>query len=190
MVPGYGLSWKRYKWLAAAWLFLGQTDRALSTLEVMLTRYPDDTYALTQTAHIKTKTGDLIGAISDYEILADQPEPSERVWVNLGLLHFDNNALDRAETCFRQAIASNAELEQAWYGLGVSLMQQGRLDEAVNALERSTRVKPTSPEAWYQLARIHMDRQAPDETKKIIKYLKEFEPKYAARLERETGLVA
>jgi hypothetical protein len=33
-----------------------------------------------------------------------------------------------------------------------------------------------------------MDRQAPDETTKIIKHLKGFEPKFAAQLERETGL--
>jgi hypothetical protein len=33
-----------------------------------------------------------------------------------------------------------------------------------------------------------MDRQEPDETAKIIRHLKGFEPKIAAQLERETGL--
>jgi hypothetical protein len=45
-----------------------------------------------------------------------------------------------------------------------------------------------SPYAWYQLARVHLDRGAPDAAKKIIKHLKGFEPKFAAQLERETGL--
>jgi len=45
-----------------------------------------------------------------------------------------------------------------------------------------------SPFGWYQLARVHVDRQQPDEAEKIIRHLKGFEPKVAAQLERETGL--
>jgi hypothetical protein len=33
-----------------------------------------------------------------------------------------------------------------------------------------------------------MDKQEPDEARKIIRHLKGFEPKVAAQLERETGL--
>jgi hypothetical protein len=47
-----------------------------------------------------------------------------------------------------------------------------------------------SPFGWYQLARVHVDRQEPDEAVKIIRHLKGFEPKVAAQLERETGLHA
>ncbi len=47
-----------------------------------------------------------------------------------------------------------------------------------------------SPYGWYQLARVHFDRQEPEETRKIIRHLKGFEPKVAAQLERETGLAA
>jgi hypothetical protein len=51
-------------------------------------------------------------------------------------------------------------------------------------------LQPMSPYGWYQLARVHMDRQQPDEARKIIRHLKGFEPKVAAQLERETGLSA
>ena len=47
-----------------------------------------------------------------------------------------------------------------------------------------------SPYGWYQLARVHVDRHEPDEAVKIIRHLKGFEPKVAAQLERETGLLA
>jgi len=47
-----------------------------------------------------------------------------------------------------------------------------------------------SPYGWYQLARVHVDRQEPDEAAKIIRHLRGFEPKVAAQLERETGLRA
>ena len=45
-----------------------------------------------------------------------------------------------------------------------------------------------SPFGWYQLARVHVDRQQPEEAVKIIRHLNGFEPKVAAQLERETGL--
>jgi hypothetical protein len=46
-----------------------------------------------------------------------------------------------------------------------------------------------SPYGWYQLARVQFDRHEPEEARKIIRHLKGFEPKVAAQLERETGLV-
>jgi tetratricopeptide (TPR) repeat protein len=81
-------------------------------------------------------------------------------------------------------------LDRAWYGLGLTLIRLGRHDEAVKALERNTKLQPMSPYGWYQLARVHVDRQEPDEALKIIRHLKGFEPKVAAQLERETGLQA
>jgi predicted Zn-dependent protease len=68
------------------------------------------------------------------------------------------------------------------------LIRLQRLDEAVAALKQNTKLQPMSPYGWYQLARVHVDRQEPEEAEKIIRHLKRFEPKVAAQLERETGL--
>ena len=95
-----------------------------------------------------------------------------------------------AEAAFRRALALDPKLDRAWYGLGLALIRQGRLDEAVAALKRNTELQPMSPYGWYQLARVHMDRQQPEEARKIIRHLKGFEPKVAAQLERETGLAS
>jgi hypothetical protein len=46
-----------------------------------------------------------------------------------------------------------------------------------------------SPYGWYQLARVHVDRHEPEEAARIIRHLRKFEPKVAAQLERETGLL-
>jgi Tfp pilus assembly protein PilF len=58
----------------------------------------------------------------------------------------------------------------------------------VAALKRNTELQPMSPYGWYQLARVQVDRQQPDEARKIIRHLKGFEPKVADQLVRETGL--
>ena len=73
---------------------------------------------------------------------------------------------------------------------GEALAGLQRYDDAVVALKRNTKLQPMSPYGWYQLARVHAERHAPDEAVKIIRHLKGFEPKVAAQLERETGLVA
>jgi tetratricopeptide (TPR) repeat protein len=109
MSSKYGLSWKRYKWLATAWVALGQQDRALATLEQMLTQFPCDAYALAQTAQLKEKRGDTVGAISDYELLLQQSGAHDGVWITLGTLHFQNDVLDRAEVCFRKATTLDIE---------------------------------------------------------------------------------
>lgn len=64
------------------------------------------------------------------------------------------------------------------------------MSEAVAALKRNTELQPMSPYGWYQLARVQFERREPEETRKIIRHLKGFEPKVAAQLERETGLAA
>ena len=69
------------------------------------------------------------------------------------------------------------------------LIRLQRFEEAIAALERNTELQPMSPYGWYQLARIHVDRKQPEEAVKIIRRLKGFEPKVAAQLERETGLL-
>jgi tetratricopeptide (TPR) repeat protein len=100
------------------------------------------------------------------------------------------NRLDEAEPAFRRAVELNPKLDRAWYGLGLTLIRLQRYDEAAVALKRNTELQPMSPYGWYQLARVHMDRQQPEEARKIVARLKGFEPKVAAQLERETGLVA
>ena len=81
-------------------------------------------------------------------------------------------------------------MDRAWYGLALVLIQARRFDEAVAALKKNTELQPMSPFGWYQLARVHVDRHEPEEAVKIIRHLKGFEPKVAAQLERETGLLA
>ena len=93
-----------------------------------------------------------------------------------------------AEAAFREATRLSPKLDRAWYGLGLTLIRLRRFDEAVEALRRNTELQPMSPYGWYQLARVHVDRQEPQEAEKIILHLRQFEPKVAAQLERETGL--
>lgn len=174
---------------AMCWLVFGQQARARAVFDRMLARSPGDAYALASRAHQHAQAGRLQEAVADArQLVALHPRRSAADWFNLAYMLEQAGELAEAEAAFRQALELDPKLDRAWYGLGLALIRQQRYDEAVAALKRNTELQPMSPYGWYQLARVHMDRHEPDETRKIIRHLKGFEPKVAAQLERETGL--
>ena len=179
------------KWRAIVALVFGRRALALSCFDELLRRFPNDAYALSSRAHVLAQDGRHAEAVADARALvAAHPQRSAGDWFNFAYLLESTGAFDEAEGAFRRALELDPKLDRAWYGLGLVLIRQRRLDDAVAALKRNTELQPMSPYGWYQLARVHFDRQQPDETRKIIRHLKKFEPKVAAQLERETGLVS
>jgi len=177
------------KWRAMAQLVLGREAAALHLFGAMLDEFPRDAYALASRAHLQARTGDRAGALQTMEqLLLDHPETGSH-WFNFGFVLEEGGQYERAEAAFRRATELAPKLDRAWYGLGLVLIRLGRLDEAVAALKRNTQLQPMSPYGWYQLARVHVDRHEPEEARKIIRHLHRFEPKVAAQLERETGLL-
>ena len=173
------------------WLVLGRREAAVRIFDRMLVRWPTDAYALASRAHLNAQLGRREEAIADARALvAAHPERSAADWFNLAFLLEDAGLLSEAEPAFRRALALDPKFDRAWYGLGLTLIRLGRNDEALAALERNTALQPMSPFGWYQRARLHMNREEPEQALKIIRHLKGFEPKVAAQLERETGLVA
>jgi tetratricopeptide (TPR) repeat protein len=173
------------------WLLLGRPDRALAQLDAQLSQWPDDAHALASRSHLRAQAGHHDAALVDARALvAAHPARCAADWFNLAYLLEGTGRLEEAEPTFRRALELDDRLDRAWYGLGLTLVRLGRLDEAAQALERSTLLQPMSPFGWYQLARVHVDRQAPDEARRIIRHLQGFEPRVAAQLERETGLAA
>ena len=184
-------SWQVHRAGVMGWLLIGRNAAALAVLDRMLQRWPRDAYALASRSHLHAQAGRREQAIADGQMLvAAHPARSGGDWFNLGFLLEEAGRVEEAEAAFRRALQLDDKLDRAWYGLGLTLIRQRRFDEAAQALERNTKLQPMSPYGWYQLARVHMDRQAPDQALKVIRHLKGFEPKVAAQLERETGLVA
>ncbi|MBL8302318.1 MAG: tetratricopeptide repeat protein [Ideonella sp.] len=190
MTPGRFERWQ-LRARAMAWLVIGRAERAEAVFTEMLALWPDDAYALASRAHVRAQLGRRDGAIADAQrLVAAHPARSAADWFNLAFLLDEAQRVEEAEAAFRRAVELDPKLDRAWYGLGLTLIRQRRLDEAVAALKRNTELQPMSPYGWYQLARIQVDRQRPEEAVKIIRHLEGFEPKVAAQLKRETGLLA
>lgn len=183
-----------YRWMklqAMALLVLGRQAAAVAVFDGIVRRWPEDAYGLASRAHLHAAAGRFPLALADAERLVEL-HPTRRAadWFNLGFVRDSLGRHDAAEAAFRQALALDSKLDRAWYGLGLTLIRQGRLDEAVPALKRNTELQPMSPFGWYQLARVHAKRSEAEKARRIIEHLKGFEPKVAAQLERETGLMA
>lgn len=172
-------------------LLLGRSASAEAVCDRLLARWPEHLHLLATRAHLRAQRGAAEAALTDLEALvALAPRRSAGDWFNLAFLLDQLGRLEQAETAFNQALSLDPKLDRGWYGLGLTLIRLRRLDDAVTALKRNTELQPMSPYGWYQLARVYMDRQEPDEARRIIARLKGFEPKVAAQLERETGLLA
>lgn len=181
--------WARLR--AIGWLLLNRHAHAEAVFDQMLARWPLDGYALASRSHARAQLGRRGDAIADLQALvAAHPSRSASDWFNLAFMLEEDSRFEEAEAAFRRAVALDPGLDRAWYGLGLTLIRLQRPDEAVAALKKNTELQPMSPYGWYQLARVQFERHEPEETKKIIRHLKGFDPKVAKQLERETGLAA
>jgi tetratricopeptide (TPR) repeat protein len=188
---GHGPAYWRLKLQAIGLLVLTRREAALNVFSAMLRRWPDDAYSLASRAHLHAQLGHADKALADSRALTNaHPARSAADWFNLAFLLNEAGCPGEAEPAFRRAIALDPKLDRAWYGLGLALIRLHRFDEAIDSLQRNTELQPMSPYGWYHLARVHVDRHDPDEARRIIRHLKQFEPRFAAQLERETGLAA
>lgn len=190
MPLSHSLAYGVPKLRAIGWLLLNRPAQAEVEFSRILERWPRDAYALASRCHVRAQLRRREEAIADAQALvAAHPRRSAADWFNLAFLLEDAQRLEEAEAAFRQATELDPKLDRAWYGLGLTLIRLQRFDEAAAALKRNTELQPMSPYGWYQLARVQVDRHQPEEARRIIRHLKDFEPKVAAQLERETGLV-
>lgn len=187
--PTASLPYLLHKAQVLVQLVLGRPRRAESLLDAMLQRWPGDAYALASRSHLRHQRQDRDGALADAQALVQaHPQRSAADWFNLAYMLDAAGLPEAALPAFEHALVLNPKLDRAWYGMGLVLIRLQRLDEAVAALRRNTELQPMSPYGWYQLARVHMERQQPEEARRILAHLQGFEPKVAAQLARETGL--
>ncbi len=187
MSKGLALLWQRVQVIVLLWF--GRHDEALDRLDGAIRRFPDERLPLATRAHLQAQLGRASAAIDDYRVLVQRHPGDAAAWFNLGFVLETEQRWDEALDALGRATALDPKLDRAWYGLGLVLIRLQRYDEAVVALKRNTELQPMSPYGWYQLARVHVDRHEPEEAVKIIRHLQGFEPKVAAQLERETGLL-
>lgn len=194
MRPVPGLRWRylALKMRAVLLLAAGRRVAALIIFERMLQLAPEDGYALASQAHVQMQLGQVEAAIASLQALTGDTglDAREAVpWFNLGYALQQGGRTDEAVSAFKAALARDPRLDRAWYGLALVLMEQSQFHGAVDALEKNIALQPMSPHGWYRLAQVWLALDDVDKALTVVARLRGFEPRVAAQLERENGLL-
>ena len=141
-------------------------DEAKSLLDESLKVIPNDPRAHFYYAQIESEAGNIESAIRHYEKIVTLIEVDERcleielregklqdVYLNLGNLYYQQEAIDKAAVTYQQAIARNPELEQHFLEKGKAAFGQAEFNQAIAALTKFLLIFPENAEASYLLAR-------------------------------------
>ena len=72
-------------------------------------------------------------------------------WCAMGLIHFEQDALDAAEECYRMALEQDPNSPKVWNNLGVLFFSSGRYDDARDCFEEALSLMPMYYDALYNL---------------------------------------
>lgn len=170
---------------ASAALVFGGKSIAKDLYERMVRLDPNDAVALASIGNLRMEAGDSLGAVSAFVDLVERHPNNADGWFNLGYIYEQREELPHAERCFREAVRLDSKLDRAWYGLALVLIRVGRLHEAVEALQTNVKLQPMSPYGYYQLGMTQHHLGRADEARRVVDKLRQFEPKFAATLERD-----
>ena len=99
-------------------------------------------------------TGDVLGALKNFEIASHQGHNSAWLQTRIGRAYLRLRLWPRAEEAFRQALVLEKDNAEAHYGLSVALPRQGRLDEGVQSGLQAISLLHDFPLAHFQLGAV------------------------------------
>ncbi len=73
--------------------------------------------------------------------------------------HLAVGDLEKAEACYRQAVAVDPEFFDGWHALGMTLMKLGNIKEAIGCGLQATNLKPNDLLAWTALSQMYVQDQ-------------------------------
>lgn len=181
------------RWLVRFWLnsqayvalLFGRKAVACELFQQMVRLNPDDAVALSSLSNLRMEAGDSAGALSALTDLVRRRPTDANAWFNMGYVHEKRDELFDAERCMREATRLNPRHDRGWYGLALVLIRKGALLEAVPALEQNIALQPLSPYGFYQLGMTFHHLGRAEQAQRMVDRLRQFEPKYAATLERD-----
>ncbi len=101
---------------------MNDAETALMHYEKSLELNPKYTNAYIGLSRLLESSGENTKAVRALSLAIDAQAADERVWTNLGNIHWKNHDLESARNCYETAVALNPGFADAWNGMGVLLI--------------------------------------------------------------------
>lgn len=99
-------------------------------------------------AYRKRESGDIDGAIDDYDAVLQIDSDYYKAHYNRGLAHYDNHSLSLAIKDFSEVIRLNPQYVKAWYNRGLARYDKHEMEAAIADFSEAIRLDPTLAVAY------------------------------------------
>lgn len=173
--------WQHYArgWL---WLFFKREKQAYSEFRLAHAQDPNHRQTLLHLAAIDANQKHFAAAESWFEKALVLTPDDSATWFNLAYVRERAGLLTTAISAFTESVRCNPNQDLAWYGMGLAHARLGQHTEAVVAFEKVAELQPMYGEGLYHLGMAYHHANAPDQVKRIVIRLIDFEPKRAKKL--------
>ena len=118
----------------------------------------DDTVSYFNLALGHHINGKYESAFALYEKARDRDPEQAKIWVNLGVLYFQQDDYAASEAALRKATLLRSDYGRAWDNLAAAVGAQGKMDASLAACDRAIEIDPSYPEAHFKKAIIYFNQ--------------------------------
>lgn len=173
--------WQHYArgWL---WLFFKREKHAYEEFRLAYSRDPSHRQTLLHLASIDASQKRFAAAEKWFEKALTITPDDSATWFNLAFVRETAGSPATAIPAFVESVRCNPSQDLAWYGMGLAHARLGQHNEAVAAFEKVAELQPMYGDGLYQLGMAYHHANCPDQVKRIVIRLVDFEPKTAKKL--------
>jgi tetratricopeptide (TPR) repeat protein len=183
LAPNSTYSTDASKYMANAYMALGDTDAAVKAYEDAIRRSPnqDDIY---------TSLGNLYFSEGKYDEAAEVYEKAVKIWSSsdnhyaLGQAYLNAGRHSEADREFNTVLRMDPDKPAGYYGRGLNFSNQGRYEDAILQFKEAIRIDPKFYDGYAELGYAYADLGEMDEAQRIVDTLEPFAPELADTLSR------
>lgn len=178
------MDFDHFRHYARGWLlhFFGQEEKAFNEYAAAYRLRPNNVQAARHLAFIAARRKQFDVADKWFvEVLRLTPGDADTHF-NRGFVLEQAGRSREAVAAFAEAVRLKPSSDRAWYGMGLAHARLGEHAEAAVAFAQCAELQPMNGEGFYQWGMACHHANQPDDVKKIVRKLADFDPKRALRL--------
>jgi len=183
LAPNSSHSTDASKYMANAYMALGDKDGAVKAYEDALRRSPnqDDIYI---------SLGNLYFADGNYDEAAAAYEKAVKIWPSsdnhyaLGQAYLNAGRHSAADLEFNTVLRMEPDKPGGYYGLGLNFSKQGRYEDAILQFKEAIRIDPKFYDGYAELGYAYADLGEMDEAQRIVDIIEPSAPELADTVSR------